>query len=587
MDELLDSYLDCPEMRELWQQYVIGAKTLITNLDSKTVYLHVVTYLTITPWYNILKDYLLIVFLYQFLKSGLYNVKAYGIIGYPRHILRQGSRSMVKWLLSSRLMRSTVEKEVSKARASIEHDLILNNDCLLDFPTLPKKGLREDHIIEELDILQDVLPHTDWEEGKVSGAVYHGGEDLIRLQSIAFEKYSVANQLHPDVFPAVRKMEAEVVSMTLNMFNAPIDEGACGTTTSGGTESLLLACLSAKMYGLKHHGITEPEMIVPVTAHAGFNKAAYYFGIKMHHVPVDPKTYQVDLHKMEKYINGNTVLLVGSVPNFPHGINDDVEGLGKLAQKHNLRLHIDCCLGSFIVAFMEKAGFQNVPIFDFRIPGVTSISCDTHKYGFAPKGSSIIMYRNEDLRMHQYFIEADWVGGLYGSPTLAGSRPGALVVGCWATMVKFGEDGYIESCRSIIEAARKLRRYIEEEIPALQIIGDPQFSVISFTSKKLDVYELSDRLSKSGWHLNTLQNPPALHLAVTRPSVAAIDSLCQLLSSTVQDMLNDPDAKPSADGTSALYGVAGSVKTAGVADQLIVAFLDTLYKLTPGNNNTK
>ena len=580
----LESYLDCPELQALWQQYVIGSETYIRNLDAETVYLQVITYLKVTPWYNILKDYLLVVFIYNILKDSSYSVRAYGIIGYPKHLVKQGSRATMKWLLSSRLMRGTVAKEVNKARASLEKDLILNNDCLLDFPVLPKQGLREDHIIEELDILQDVLPHTDWEQGKVSGAVYHGGEDLIRLQSIAFEKYSVANQLHPDVFPAVRKMEAEVVSMVLNMFNAPIDQGACGTTTSGGTESLLLACLSAKMYGLKHHGITEPEMVVPVTAHAGFNKAAYYFGIKMHHVEVDPVTYKVDLKKMERFINSNTILLVGSVPNFPHGINDDVEGLGKLAQKYDLRVHIDCCLGAFVVAFMEKAGFQNVPIFDFRIPGVSSISCDTHKYGFAPKGSSIIMYRNEDLRMHQYFIEPNWVGGLYGSPTLAGSRPGALVVGCWATMVKFGEDGYIESCRSIIEAARKLRRYIETEIPDLQIIGDPQFSVISFTSKKIDVYELSDRLSKSGWHLNTLQNPPALHLAVTKPSVPAIDSLCELLSRTVKEMVNDPDAKPSADGTSALYGVAGSVATAGVADQLIVAFLDTLYKLTPGGN---
>lgn len=571
----------CPEATALVQRLLAEHNIAIEEIDAQTVYRWIVTYIHVTPWHDMLRDYLLVMFLYKIAASTAYNVRAYGPIGYPQSLWKQGSRAAVSWVLSSRLMRPIVNREIGKARASLEHDLILNNDCLLDFPTLPAQGLREDLVIEELDILQDVLPHTAWEDGKVSGAVYHGGEDLIRLQSIAFEKYSVANQLHPDVFPAVRKMEAEVVSMVLNMFHAPIEDGACGTTTSGGTESLLLACLSAKMYARQHRGITEPEMIVPESAHAGFNKAAYYFGIKMHHVPLDPVTYKADLRKMERFINKNTVLIVGSVPNFPHGVNDDVEALGKLAQKYNLRLHIDCCLGSFVVAFMEKAGFKNVPLFDFRVPGVTSISCDTHKYGFAPKGSSIIMYRNEDLRMHQYFIEADWVGGLYGSPTLAGSRPGALVVGCWATMVKIGEDGYTESCRTIINAARELRDYIDREIPALRVIGDPQFSVISFTSDKLDVYELSDRLSKAGWHLSALQNPPALHLAVTKPSVPAIPELCTLLRSTVSEMLRDPNHKPSALGTSALYGVAGSVKTAGIADKMIVAFIDTLYRLHP------
>lgn len=575
------------ELCTLWQQYVnVNAMDEVDlKMTFNSAYMYLLTYFRVNPWYAIFKDYLFLMFFYNIGISVLYNFRVYGIVGYPRRLWKQGSHAIVHWFLRSRLARSAVEKEINKVKSSVEHDLILNDKLLLDFPTLPEKGLSETQVIGELDLLQKTLPHTAWEEGKVSGAVYHGGEDLIHLQSVAFEKYSVANQLHPDVFPAVRKMEAEVVSMTLNMFHAPIDEGACGTTTSGGTESLLLACLSAKMFGLRQKGITKPEMIVPVTAHAGFNKAAYYFGIKMHHVDLDPITYQVDLKKMEKFINKNTVLLVGSVPNFPHGIDDDVLGLGKLAEKYSIPLHIDCCLGSFIVAFMEKAGFENVPIFDFRIKGVTSISCDTHKYGFAPKGSSIIMYRNEDLRMNQYFIESNWVGGLYGSPTLAGSRPGALVVGCWATMVKYGEDGYIESCRSIINAARKLRHYIEDNIPTLRIIGNPRFSVISFTSDIVDVYELSDKLSKAGWHLNTLQNPSALHLAVTRLSVNSIDNLCELLTKIVNEMLADPNAQPSPDGTSALYGIAGSVKTAGVADRLIVGFIDTLYKLKPSESD--
>lgn len=552
--------------------------------DPWLLYYQVVSYLQLTPWYFLLRDYFFLHFCLKLVSRLIYNVRAYGPIGSTKRLYRCISKSIFQWLLNSPLLKAKVDKEVQKTKLSIEKEMIRTNEKVMDFDHLPIHGLAPGEVLQELDRLNDFIPHSDWEDGKVSGAVYHGGQDLIHLQSQAFEKYCVANQLHPDVFPALRKMEAEVVAMTLQMFNAPIDTG-CGTTTSGGTESLLLACLSAKMYGQRFRGIIEPEMVIPVTAHAGFDKAAYYFGIKLRHVDLDPVTYKVDLKKMERLINKNTVLLAGSVPNFPHGIGDDIQGIGKLGVKYGIPCHVDCCLGSFIVAFMEKAGYgDEVAPFDFRVPGVTSISCDTHKYGFAPKGSSVIMYRNETLRMQQYYVNPDWVGGLYGSPTLAGSRPGALVVGCWATMVNMGEDGYIKSCQEIVEASRKLKTYIQERLPVLQIIGDPKFSVISFKSDKLDVYELSDRLGKLGWHLSALQKPAALHLAVTKLSAHSIDNLCRDLTNVIAEMLTGEERHlgPASDGTSALYGVAGSVKTTGVVDRLIVGFLDALYKLHPG-----
>ena len=551
--------------------------------NPRFVYEPIIGYFQSTPWYFILRDYLFIHFCYKLLLNLWYNIRAYGLFGYLKRCYHCFLKCIFSWLLNSVFMRNKVNEEIQKTKKTIEKELIRNNDQIADFTQLPSNGISMDIILNELDKLEKAIPHSDWEDGKVSGAVYHGGQDLIHLQTLAFEKFCVSNQLHPDVFPGLRKMESEVVSMILKMFNAPEDTG-CGTTTSGGTESLLLACLSAKMYGERFHGIKEPEMVVPVTAHAGFDKAAYYFGIKLRHVELDPVTYKVDLRKMERMINRNTVLLVGSVPNFPHGIGDDIVGIGKLATKYDIPLHVDCCLGSFIVAFMEKAGYgEDIEPFDFRVPGVTSISCDTHKYGFAPKGSSVIMYRNETLRMQQYYVNSNWVGGLYGSPTLAGSRPGALVVGCWATMINLGESGYIESCKEIIEGARKLKKYIQERLPALEIIGDPKFSVISFKSDKLDIYELSDKLNKRGWHLSTLQKPAALHLAVTKLSVQSIDKLCQDLTDIIYEMLSDPNhmSNVSNDGTSALYGVAGSVKTTGVVDKLIVGFLDALYKLQP------
>lgn len=551
--------------------------------DPVILYSIFVKYFHETPWYFILRDYIYVQFCYKFLNTLWFNIYAYGPVGSIKLLYKKIAEKIFQNILQIPSIKVKVDKEVYKTRVQIEKELIKTNESLTTFDELPKFGLPDANVLNILDRLIEVIPHSDWENGKVSGAVYHGGHDLVHLQSQAFEKYCISNQLHPDVFPALRKMEAEVVSMVLKMFNAPESTG-CGTTTSGGTESLLLACLSAKMHGLRNKGITEPEMIIPKTAHAGFDKAGYYFGIKIHHVELDPISYKVDIKQMSKFINKNTVLLVGSVPNFPHGIADDIEAISKLAIKYDIPLHVDCCLGSFIVAFMEKAGLSNgLPSFDFRVPGVTSISCDTHKYGFAPKGSSILMYRNEELRMQQYYVDPNWVGGLYGSPTLAGSRPGALIAGCWATMIKMGEIGYIESCKEIIFNAKKLKQYIMDNLtPTLEIIGDPQFSVISFKSKVIDVYTLSDKLNQKGWHLSCLQKPAALHLAVTKLSIKSIDELCHDLSEAVNEMLNDPNHLDGTQSdTSALYGVAGSVKTTGVVDKLIVGFIDALYKLQP------
>lgn len=422
------------------------------------------------------------------------------------------------------------------------------------------------------------MDHTKWEEGRVSGAVYHGGQEILDLQAKAYSLYSVANQLHPDVFPAVRKMESEVVSMVLGLYNAP--EGAVGTSTSGGTESLLLACLSAREKAYRERGVTEPEIIAPTTIHAGFDKAAYYFKMKLIHAPLDPKTFKVDLKAVKKLINKNTILLAGSAPNFPHGIIDDIEGLSKLALKYKLPLHVDACLGSFIVPFLTKAGFTDIPLFDFRVPGVTSISCDTHKYGFAPKGSSIIMYRNNQLRQYQYFVTADWTGGLYASPTLAGSRPGALMAGCWATLMKIGVDGYTQSCKEIVSTARKIKTTVIEEIPELQVIGNPLGSVVAFKSDVIAIYDLADVMNKKGWHLNALQKPAAIHIACTRLTVPVVDDLLADLKKSVKELVAaGSNAKDAKSDTSVLYGVAGSVKTVGVADRLAAGFLDCLYKV--------
>lgn len=526
----------------------------------------------------ILRDVSFSYMIYYYTLKSLSTIYHYGPFGIVYLTYQFIIKTVYKVILNLPPIKAKIDKELAKTINKIDHQVVLNDTALLQFPTLPPKGISNVEVLQELDKHQ-LLKHSEWHKGRVSGAVYHGGDDLLELQSDAYTKYSIANQLHPDVFPGIRKMESEIVSMVLNLFNAP--PGACGSTTSGGTESLLLAGLAAREYGKKYKGISRPEIIAPVTVHAGIDKACYYFGMKLHKVALDAN-YKVDVSKVKRLVNKNTVLLVGSAPNYPHGIIDDIEALSKLALNYNIPLHVDCCLGSFIVPFLQNLyNNQQVPLFDFRLDGVSSISCDTHKYGFAPKGSSIIMYRHDKLRKCQYYVSSDWVGGMYGSPTLAGSRPGALMAGCWATLIHIGQEGYFQYAQDIVHAAMKFKTAIRTHpvlSQHLEVIGEPISSVIAFKSKaSMNIYGLSDTLTSNGWHFSTLQNPPALHFAFTKLTVSIVDDLIDtLVKCTIETIDNKQEI--SSD-TASLYGIAGNVLTAGVADRIVVGFLDALYKL--------
>jgi sphinganine-1-phosphate aldolase len=268
---------------------------------------------------------------------------------------------------------------------------------------------------------------------------------------------------------------------------------------------------------------------------------------------------------------------------------DDISALSKIALKRQLPLHVDCCLGSFIVPFLEKAGFET-EAFDFRLKGVSSISCDTHKYGFAPKGNSVVMYRTPELRKYQYFISPDWSGGVYASPSMAGSRPGALIAACWVSMMNMGENGYINACHSIVGTAKKIAEAIQEN-PGLsgdlEVIGRPLSSVVAFRSKSVNIYDIADAMSVRGWHLNSLQSPPAIHVAVTLPVVTMWEKLISDLEAVVEcekekdrvKLVEGKGAKGKSVGdTAALYGVAGSLPNKSVVVDLAGGFLDMLYK---------
>ena len=340
---------------------------------------------------------------------------------------------------------------------------------------------------------------------------------------------------------------------------------------------------------------SEAFSIVPSTAHAAFVKAASYFKIKVHSVACPKPHYRVSIPQVRRLINPNTVLLVGSAPNYPHGIVDDIPSLSRLAQSKNIPLHVDCCLGSFLMPYLSQAGFPSPWSesggFDFRLPGVTSISVDTHKYGFAPKGNSVILYRSKAIRRYQYFVFPEWSGGVYGSPSIAGSRPGALIAGTWASMMAVGEAGYIDSCHKIVGTAKTIENAVREHpslSSCLRVLGEPLVSVVAFESidPAIDIYDIADAMSGRGWHLNALQDPPGIHIAVTTPMVKAVETLINDLVEAV-DVEKEQALKAVKEGKSiekkkgdkaALYGVAGKLPDKSVVVRLAEGFLDTLYK---------
>ncbi|GJD01805.1 sphingosine-1-phosphate lyase [Colletotrichum higginsianum] len=523
---------------------------------------------------DLLRNIIFFLFVWRWTRKAFLKLKGRGLIGSIVELYIDIRRVLYGYFLRAPGVRGQVQKQINESMTKLQAKMIPAN--LTRYLTLPKEGMSEDDVRKELDTLAN-MDHTRWEDGFVSGAVYHGEEELMKLQTEAFGKFTVANPIHPDVFPGVRKMEAEIVSMVLAMFNAP--PGAAGATTSGGTDSILMACLGARQRGYFEKGITEPEMILPETAHTAFRKAGEYFKIKIHYVACPAPNYQVDQHRSVGWLR----------PELPHGIIDDISALSKLALKKKLCLHVDCCLGSFMVPFLDKAGFET-ELFDFRLKGVTSISCDTHKYGFAPKGNSTVLYRSAELRKYQYYVSPDWSGGVYGSPGMAGSRPGALIAGCWASLMKVGESGYIDACVKIVGTTKKIIEKIRET-PALdnelEILGKPLVSVVAFTAKNLNVYDIADGMSEKGWHLNALQNPPAIHVAVTLPITKVYEKLLTDLEAVVEAekekervrVVEGKGAKGKAIGDSAaLYGVAGSLPNKSVVVDLANGFLDLLYK---------
>lgn len=466
-----------------------------------------------------------------------------------------------------------VEAEYEKMLGGIEASLKPYRKEFESHHALPKAGKKPGEILSEMRALSD-REAARWRDGFVSGAVYHGADEYIGFLDEAYATSSQSNPLHCDIWPSVGKFEAEIIAMTAAMLGGGEGTGVCGSVTSGGTESILMAMKTYRDWAREEKRIADPQVVLPVSAHPAFDKAAQYFGIRLVRVPVGPD-YRADVAAMRSAVTARTVAVVGSAPGFPHGVIDPIPELADLAREKGIGCHVDACLGGFLLPWARKLGYP-VPAFDFSLPGVTSMSADTHKYGYAAKGTSVVLYRDEALRRHQYFTATEWPGGLYFSPTIAGSRPGGLVAACWAAMMANGEAGYEAAARKILEAAAKIRRGIEA-IPELRVMGDPLW-VIAFQSDTLDIYRILDAMSARHWNLNGLHKPAAVHLCVTLrhtlPGVA--ERFIDDLKAAVALVKETPRAE---GGMAPIYGMAGTLPFRGVVDGMLRRFIDRIYRV--------
>lgn len=457
---------------------------------------------------------------------------------------------------------------------------------------IPLQGLSKHEILNTLQAFKG--RDLDWKAGKVWCYVYNPGEDPADVTREAYVSYLSENGLDPSVFPSMLKVETDVVRAVITLLLG--DANTVGHLTSGGTESIMLAVKTARdmARATKPH-IKEPEMVLPKTAHAAFHKAAHYLSVKPVIVDIDPSTFRVRAEDMEKAITDNTILLVASAPSYSQGVIDPINEIARVAQKHNLLFHVDACVGGLHLSFMRKLGYE-VPDFDFTVPGVTSISTDLHKYGYAAKGCSCIMYRSKDIRKYQIFACTDTTGYTLINPTMLSSKTGGPMAGAWAILNFLGEEGYMKMVKEVQEATQKLIAGINN-IDGLQVLGRPAMCMFSFKSDVINVYQLADEMSKRGWYIqgqfSTPLTPRNLHISVSHGTIHNVDALLKDLRECVEIVKGMPPidsvairaligaALQSPDPEAAFGQLAASAGLAGTELPSEMAFINEVLDALP------
>jgi glutamate/tyrosine decarboxylase-like PLP-dependent enzyme len=464
---------------------------------------------------------------------------------------------------------------------------------------IPRRGRAADEVLAELE--QRKTNDTKWRDGRVFSLVYHvpgaRGEAHERLMHDAHALYASTNLLNPMAFGSLKRMETEVIAMAGDLFHAP---DAVGAMTSGGTESILCAVAAYRDRARRARPwVLRPELVVPSTAHPAFDKAAHYFGVKLVKVPVGADL-RADVRAMEKKISHATIGLVGSAPQYPHGVVDPIAELGQLAEAHRLPLHVDACVGGWVLPWIERLG-RKVPVWDFRVPGVTSISADLHKFGYTAKGASTLVWRSMKAMRHQIFVATDFPGGIYASPTMLGTRPGGPIAAAWAALQAFGEDGYLELAKVSLDAADRLRAGIEG-IPGLALLGRGDATIVSYSTAEIAeaaadkslwpslvrrvtggggeaIYAIADRMETRGWTIDRQHRPASLHMTVHAGHAHVVDDYLTDLAASLAEVRRDPALAKS--GSAPMYGMAAKMPLRGFVAARVRKVMAEMYAKGP------
>jgi glutamate/tyrosine decarboxylase-like PLP-dependent enzyme len=418
---------------------------------------------------------------------------------------------------------------------------------------IPAVGRSADDVFAELETFRG--GDVPWREGRTLAYVYHPGAEAEAVVKRAFTMYLTENALDPTSFPSTLRLENDVVSMAASHLGG--DEHTAGNFTSGGTESLILAMKTARDFARARRDIRDPEVVLPSTAHASFQKAAHYLAMKAVIVPVDPVSFKADVVAMRAAITPRTVLLVGSAPSYAHGVIDPITELGALAQEHGLLLHVDACIGGFLLPYFRRLG-MTVPPFDLQVPGVTSISMDFHKYGFAAKGASVILYKSRDLRRFQLYACATWPGYTVVNPTVQSSKSAGPIAACWALMNFLGDAGYLAMSARMLEGTRKIVAGIAET-PGLRLLGKPEMNLIAFTSDEASVFHIADEMRRRGWYVQPQlaygSSKENLHLSINLES----DKLAEPFLAALRESLAVARTLPPGPLAAQLGGMLGAM----------------------------
>jgi glutamate/tyrosine decarboxylase-like PLP-dependent enzyme len=411
--------------------------------------------------------------------------------------------------------------------------------------TLPAAGLPRDQIFDELEAMK--AKDVRWRDGRAFTLTYNAGADVLEVAEEAYRRFSTENALNTDAFPSLRRIQAEVVEAVGGWLQA--GPSGAGFMTSGGTESILMAVKAARERGRKESGITAPNVVLPTSAHAAFEKGCYYFGLESRRVAV-AGDWRADPEAMAAAIDDNTVLVVGSAPQYPQGVIDPIPEIAALAAERDINCHVDACMGGVTLTYLERLGHP-IPPWNFAVPGVTSISVDLHKFGYTAKGASVIMHRDKKLRAYQTFVTDNWLGGFYGSSGVLGTKGGGSMAAAWAVMHYLGDEGYMRVTAAARRATEQLAAAIQER-PQLQLWAQPASTLVSFgaaDTAALNVFAVADALWRRGWYLDRQGPPPSLHCTVNAVHDGKIDDFLADLDASVDEV-----AAAAAAGDQGAYG---------------------------------